>query len=748
MREQIAHYQILRKLGEGGMGVVYAARDERLGRTVAIKMLGDATRDAIARQRLWREARAAASLSHPNVCQIYDVGEDQGELFIAMELLTGESLAERIAAGPLPVNEAVRITLSILSALDALHRREIIHRDLKPSNVFLTEHGVKLLDFGLARPLGFDVLDTDPRLTLPGTAVGTPRAMAPEQWTGEEVGPTADIFAVGALLFEMITGRAAFPGSNLLEVYHAIVHEQPPALAGGAEAMAIDRVIQRALAKHPADRFASAAAMAQAVEEASQQLGNAAGSHLRALTRVMVLPFRLLRPDPEIDFLSTGLADAVSLSLAAFDTVMVRSSATSARYAQEATDLRKLASEAAVDAVVMGTLMRAGDQVRVTTQLVEAPGGTLLCSRAAQGTMRDLFQLQDLLADEVVQALALPLTTRDARSSRSRIPATPAAYEYFLRANQLGMQRRMLAQARDLYLRCLQEDPRYAPAWARLGRVYRVMAKYSQDGDPDENFKLAQEAFQNALRLDPDLPTAHNLYTYLELEELGRSQAAMVRLLERALRSTADPELFAALVVSCRFCGLLEASVAADRRARQLDPGIRTSVTYTYWAMGDYENAIFYDDEDLNYVRQYSLMSQGRTDEAIAAFQALEASRPPGLEAQLAAACRASLQGRRDEYLAAFQQVMDSRFHDPEGLYFLAEAAAQVGSAEIALDLLERVVRSGFLCATTIERDRAFAPWHDDPRFRSILALAWEGHRAALNAYVAAKGQSVLGWTP
>jgi TolB-like protein/Flp pilus assembly protein TadD len=605
---------------------------------------------------------------------------------------------------------------------------------------------VKVLDFGLARPLAFDVLDTDPRLTLPGTAVGTPRAMAPEQWTGEEVGPPADIFAVGALLFEMVTGRAAFPGTNLLEVYHAIVHEQPPALAGGPEAMAIDRVIQRALAKRPTDRFPTAAAMAQALGEASQQLTGAAGTHVRALTRVIVLPFRLLRPDSEIDFLSAGLADAVSASLSSFDTLLVRSSATASRYAHESPDLRKLASEAGVDAVVMGTLMRAGDQVRVTSQLVEAPSGAVICSRIAQGTMRDLFQLQDSLAAEVVEALALPLTTRDARGPRARTPATPAAYEYFLRGNQLGMQRRMLAQARDLYRRCLQEDPRYAPAWARLGRVYRVMAKYDQDGDPEENFRLAEEAFQNALRLDPELPTAHNLYTYLELEELGRSQEAMVRLIERAQRSTADPELFAALVVSCRFCGLLEASLAADRRARQLDPGIRTSVTYTHWAMGDYENAIFYDDDDIHYVRHYSLMSLGRTDEAIAALQGLEESRPPGLEYHLAVASRASLQGRRDECLAAIQLVLDSRFHDPEGLFFLAEAAARVGDGDVVLELLERVVRSGFLCAETMERDPCFTPWREHPRFVSILGLAWEGHRAAVNAYMAARGPSVLGW--
>ena len=488
--------------------------------------------------------------------------------------------------------------------------------------------------------------------------------------------------------------------------------------------------------------------MAQALREASRAMAPAPGVRVRALTRVIVLPFRTVRPDPVVDFLSVGLAEAISATLSGFDSLLVRSSAAAAKTGTGQPDPKALAREAGVDVAVFGTLMRAGNQVRVTMQLVETPSGSVRCSRTAQGTVDDLFVLQDTLAGDLVRALAPSLTAGVPEASRTSVPATPAAYEYYLRATQVAAHRRMLAQARDLYRRCLAEDPRYAPAWARLGRVHRVMAKYSQDGDPDENFRVAQEAFGRALELDPDLPITHYLYTYLEIEELGRSTHAMVRLLERVRRHPAAPELFAALVVACRYCGLFEASVAADRRARQLDPGIRTSVAYTYWVQGDYEKAIFYDDEDVNYVYHCSLMSLGRQDEAIAAFRALERSHPPGLEYYLAVACRSALEGRGDECRDASRRIVESRFHDPEGLYFVAQALGRIGEVDGTLDLLARVVGGGFSCPSLIERDPCFERLREHPRYQEALALARASVGEATAAYVAAGGPLALGWTP
>src|SRR5918993_1147483 len=254
----IGRYAIERKLGEGGMGVVYAARDDRLERTIALKTLGTLSNDQTARQRLWREARAAASVNHPNVCQIYEIGEDAGRVFIAMELLEGEALSDRLHHGPMSLPDALPIAFSILAALAALHGRGIVHRDLKPSNIFLTAHGVKLLDFGLARPEPEAVGTTDGQITRTGVIMGTPQYMAPEQAGGELVDTRTDLFAAGAILFEMLAGRPAFTGRTILEVLHATQFEQPPALTGSPAIAAVDRLIRRSMAKRPGERPASA----------------------------------------------------------------------------------------------------------------------------------------------------------------------------------------------------------------------------------------------------------------------------------------------------------------------------------------------------------------------------------------------------------------------------------------------------------------------------------------------------------
>ena len=320
---RIGHYTIAHKLGEGGMGVVYAARDERLERRVAVKTMSSLASDEIARKRFWREARAAASVNHPNICQIYEIGEDQGELFIAMEYLDGEVLSERLRRGPLSAAEAVPLGIEMLAALSALHTRGLVHRDLKPSNVFLTAHGVKLLDFGLARP-ELDGLTTDAtNLTRPGLVMGTPRYMAPEQVTGESVDGRSDLFAAGAILFEMLAGRPAFAGRSVAEVLHATRFEHPPALTGSSTVAAVDRVIRRALAKRPDERQASADIMAAELRAIRVVDSGATPALAHALTRLVVLPFRVLRPDPETDFLAFSLPDAIATSLSGISSLVL-----------------------------------------------------------------------------------------------------------------------------------------------------------------------------------------------------------------------------------------------------------------------------------------------------------------------------------------------------------------------------------------------------------------------------------------
>ena len=467
MHKTIGPYEITGTLGEGGMGIVYAARDGRLDRTVALKMIRRALADPSAAERLRREARTAATVNHPNICQLYDIGEQDGELYIAMEYLDGEPLAVRLARGPLPLAEAVAIELAVLSALQALHNSGVMHRDLKPSNIYLTTHGVKLLDFGLARAIGMDEAET--RLTMPGTLLGTPRYLAPELIGGLPVDARGDIFAAGAVLYEMLTGDAPFTGRSLAEVVHAIVYDQPPALGGSPAVAAVDRVIHKAIAKRPHERYASAEAMADELRAAMRLDDSGATTPaVRPMTRLVVLPFRLLRPDADVDFLAFGLSDALTTSLSGLSSLVVRSSLAAAGLTGETVDLAQIAEKADVDAVLTGTLLRAGDQLRVTTQLVEVPGGTVRWSQQTQVRLGDIFQLQDALTSRIVDSLAVPLSAREERILKRDVPATAKAYEFYLRANQIAYQSKTWTVARDLYRQCLEEDPGYAPAWARL----------------------------------------------------------------------------------------------------------------------------------------------------------------------------------------------------------------------------------------------------------------------------------------
>jgi len=739
---RLGPYRIVAPLGEGGMGEVYRARDTRLERDVAIKKLrGEAAN--VNRERFWREARSAAAVAHPNVCPIFDVGEEGGEPWIAMELLRGESLEERLRRGPLAVEPALRLAREILSALSLMHGLGIIHRDLKPSNVFLTEHGSKLLDFGLALPSN-DLTKGEVQLTHSGTLVGTPRYMAPEQWRGQPATAGTDLFALGAILYETIAGRPAFAGETPIQVYEAIVHDDPPALVGGPSVQALDLVLQRSMAKRPAERFGSAVEMADALDALESSATGTAPRPVRTVARLVVQPFRQLRHDEETEFLGPALADAISAHLGGLESLAVRSPSL---VSGAGSDLLELGRKAQVDAVLTGTLLRAGPRIRLSTQLIEIPSGTVVSTTSADAGVDDLFALVDDLSRKIVDALEIPLSGQDQSRLERDAPKDGAAYELFLRATKLPISANdsnTLTQARDLFTDCVRRDPGYAPAWAWLGRVHRVMAKYGHTSRVDSE-RRARQAFERALALDPDLPVAHNLYTYFEVENLASPVTAMLRLLERVERGTADAELFAGLVIACRYCGLLDASLAAHARAARLDRNLITSVHYTYWMMGDFEKACEFDREPMQWIRYYSLPMLGRPEEAVEGLRERSDSLPGGLLAALARSSMAAVLDDRELVLSSAQEVLDGGFADAEGLTFLVRNYAKVGETDRALALLERAVNRNFTVPTTLEVDPWLESLRGDLRFERLLLHARDTQRHAAELFVRSNGPRLLG---
>jgi serine/threonine protein kinase len=740
---RLGRYRILHRIGQGGMGAVFAAEDLSLGRRVAVKTITEP--DESARKRFHREARAAAAVNHPNVCQVYEIGEDGGELFIAMELLAGQSLSDRLARGPLSVDEGVALGRGILAALQALHATGVVHRDLKPSNVFLAPHGVKLLDFGLARPLPQELtrsIEAGTELTRPGLLVGTPRYMAPEQVLGHEVDARTDLFSAAAILYEAVAGRPAFLGTTVVEVLSATLHEQPPALSGDTAVVAFDRALRRALAKRPADRPASAEEMARELDGVAVRGDGGLSAIARPLTRLVVLPFRLLRPDPEIDFLSFALADAVSGSLAGVKSVVIRSSAAAARFATDSPDLKALAAQADVDRVLMGTLLRAGDELRATAQLVEAPAGTLVSSQTLQAPLGDVFRLQDELARRIVESLSPALAGQDGERRRPA-PASARAYDLYLRANEAVRDWANVTVARDLYRRCVDEDPSFAPAWARLGRCHRLLAKYFLDR-PEENLARADEAFRRALALDPDLPLAHKVYAHHEAE-LGRARDALVRLLRLARTARNDPEVFAGLVHACRYCGLLEASEAAHREARRLDPHISTSIVYTWWARGEMERVLAETSDAGDFeLRTMALEALGRREEALRTLEVGQRSSTLTPVFRTVTEALNALFDRRAEAAGAFADLVG--YHsDPEALFMYGTCQARAGDEGAALATLVAAVDGGFAAPQGLRIHPWLAPLRGEATFASLVERAEASRRLAAEAFHEAGGPALLG---
>jgi TolB-like protein len=463
----------------------------------------------------------------------------------------------------------------------------------------------------------------------------------------------------------------------------------------------------------------------------------------RPMTRLIVLPFRVLRPDPEIDFLAFSLSDALTTSLSGLDSLLVRSSLTASRFAADPVDLDIVAAKTDVDAVLTGTLLRAEDQLRVTAQLAEVPGGTVRWSQTMQVQLGDIFQLQDVLTGRIVESLAVPLSAHDRQALKNDVPATAKAYEFYLRANQIAYEAKNWAVARDLYRQCVEEDPAYAPAWARLARIYRVIGMYSGDAS-DDNYALAEAAFKRALDLNPDLSIAHNLYTAVELET-GRARQAMLRLLERARGRSADPELFAGLVQACRYAGLQRPAIAAHEHARRLEPQIRTAVSHAYLMTGEYERAIETDQDDPPVVTTLALSLLGRRDRAIAhARQYVAPGIPPLLRSFLEVNV-ALLEGRREDAVAAGDETLKMwRLRDPCATYYLARTLASLEHPK-AIPMLRRSVEGGFHCYPFFARDPALDPLRTDSAFREILRFAETAYRDAIDAFVAAGGERILG---
>jgi serine/threonine protein kinase/Flp pilus assembly protein TadD len=562
---RLGPYEILDSLGAGGMGEVYRARDSRIGREVAVKILPEAYR--LDRDRLHRfeqEARSAGALDHPNLVSIHDVGTHEGTPYIVMELLKGETLREKMSH-PIAPRKAIDYAAQIASGLAAAHQEGIVHRDLKPENIVITRDGrVKILDFGLAKLRGShepldSAAETAHRDTRTGTILGTASYMSPEQVRGADTDARSDIFALGTILHEMLSGSSPFHRASGADTMSAILRDDPPSIPASVQLHpALQRVVHRCLEKSPEERFQSARDLAFALREIEDELRAAVSSpalevraprgrvplllaslgvavvvivSLLVLRRppssdlpaqtplaepsrrnmIIVLPFENLG-DPADSFFAAGVTEEITSRLASVRDLGVISRTTAVEYNRKGKTLKQLGQDLGVDYVLEGTVRwdRSGDQVRVTPQLIRVADDTHLWAERYDRKLEKIFEVQSNIAEEVIRQLNVTLRGHE----RSAITAKPTdnteAYEAFLRAQSMsGYEIRSARSAIALLERAVRLDPQFAVAHAVLGLRNGAMYHHGFDRTP-ACLDKAKRSIEQALAIDPQLPQAHN----------------------------------------------------------------------------------------------------------------------------------------------------------------------------------------------------------------------------------------------
>jgi TolB-like protein/Flp pilus assembly protein TadD len=509
-------YEIVAPLGAGGMGEVYRARDPRLGRDVAIKVLTEAfARDPLRLERFEREARAIAALSHPNVLALYDVG--MGDVpFLVTELLEGETLRAVLERGPLQAPRTVAVAMEIAAGLAAAHGRGIVHRDLKPENIFVSSQaGVKILDFGLATSDEGLVggAGSDPDLTrapLAGDAIfGTVGYMAPEQMRGARADPRSDIFALGAILHEMLSGERAFRGASPADTMSAVLREQPPDLVTGGQApAALARIVIRCLEKDPVERFQTARDLRGALESLSGVAIDARVSVPPAEERsIAVPPFTDMSPRKDQAYFCEGMAEEIINALARVDGLRVAARTSTFHFSARTQDLRELAGALRVRTVLEGSVRTAGQRLRVTAQLVDVSDRRAIWSDRFEGDMEDVFAIQDEIAGRIASGLKGRLIGETVRPLQ-RPTKNLEAYHLYMKGRHHRYVTYDLTEALRCFEQAVEKDPEYAPALAALAYVTCVLAFYGSISPGPARTRVS-ETLTRALSIDPGLPAVH-----------------------------------------------------------------------------------------------------------------------------------------------------------------------------------------------------------------------------------------------
>lgn len=738
---KLGPYEIGIALGAGGMGEVYRALDTRLGRTVAIKVLPPhLSNDPNLQQRFLREARTISALQHPHICTLFDVGSQDGRDYLVMEYLEGESLAERLARGPLPGDQTLQTAMEIADALQEAHRQGFIHRDLKPGNIMLTNLGAKLMDFGLAKLLEEEPRNGDDSPTLSRAVtgvVGTAAYMSPEQALGQALDQRSDLFSFGIVLFEMITGRHPWQRGAVVEMVHAIIHDDPPALPSAIQNLGdMEKIIHRTLQKSADDRYDSASDLLLDLRGIYGLSRTPVPAAVQEEKSIAVPPFVFLTTMEEKESLSLGFADALITSLGQLEGLRVPPTAAILKYAA-GSDPLQIGRELRVRYVLQGNIQMIGGHWRVSIQLLDTLSRKTMLSEKHDFNLNDVFEVQDEIAKQVAASLQQRFQP-NVRKARDRYSTDPRAYGVYLQGldASYGDAPEDLDDAIRCFTAAIERDADFALAHAML--AYASAARYFSYESRYKWLQMAERHCERALQLDPDLPEAVMARAYIlwTPHRNFRHREAIADLKKSIAMQPNLDHAHNRLGTILAHTGQLQQAIEAWKAGRRINPqnvGHYNSAQAYIWG-GQYEKAAevlesFYQAKPTNrtclWFRPQPPLLTGQLEKASTLVaKALEVYPGEPMIVSLQGLVQAHL-GQTDLARQAATKACSSSLsfgHMHHTHYQIACIHAVLGDKQSAMHWLERAVETGFPCWPFFLRDPSLDNLRGLPEFEDLVA--------------------------